>query len=176
MSNIAQQILTDWNPSRGVGNVGLANSNRHLSLRLGISSSKGRVNTMGSAADMELRHKDRGNSWCFTLATGTRDVSAADDTSLLLNVGCAQSSLSVLLSTPESLDVMVANDGLRTELHAGNAFETFPNDIAKRPRTVVNNNNDIIENTPGNYYYCFIIVFGAYHRVVVINLQFFVFL
>lgn len=130
MSNIAQQILTDWNPSRGVGNVGLASSNRHLSLRLGISSSKGRVNTTGSAADMELRHKDRGNSWRFTLATGTRDVSAADDTSLLLNVGCAQSSLSVLLSTPESLDVMVARTtgserSYTRETHSELLFQTI---------------------------------------------------
>jgi len=97
-------ILTDWNLSSVPGNVGFANSNRHLNVRPGISLSMGRANTIGGS-DIELRHRDNGKSWFFILRTGTRDISA-DDTSLLLNFGWAQSSLSVLLSTPESLDVM----------------------------------------------------------------------
>jgi len=97
-------ILTDWNLSSVPGKVGLANSNRHLNLRPGISLSMGRANTIGGS-DIELRHRDNGKSWFFILRTGTKDISA-DDTSLLLNFGCAKSSLSVLLSTPESLDVI----------------------------------------------------------------------
>jgi len=86
------------------GNVGLANSNRHLNLRPGISLNMGRANKMGGS-DIELRHRDNGNSWFFILCTGTSDISA-DDTRFLLNFGWAKSSLSVLLSTPESLDVI----------------------------------------------------------------------
>lgn len=96
--------LTLWNLSNVPENVGLANSNKHLNFRLGISSRTGLANTMGLLT--ELRHKDNGNSRVFILCTGTIDMSA-DDTSLLLNIGCAQSSLSVLLSTPESLEVIV---------------------------------------------------------------------
>lgn len=107
--------LTLWNLSSVPGNVGLANSNRHLSLRLGISSRTGLANTMGSLT--ELRHKDNGNSWFFIRWTGTTDMSA-DDTSLLLNIGCAQSSLSVLLSTPESLEVIAYWVGFRSGARA----------------------------------------------------------
>lgn len=106
------RILTDWNLSNVLGNTGLASSNRHLNLRPGISSSTGRANTIGS--DTVLRHSDSGNSWLprtlRILRMGITDMSIEDDDTsrLFWNMGWAQSSLSVLLSTPESLEVMSA--------------------------------------------------------------------
>jgi len=85
IEGVEEAILTDWNLSSVPGNAGLANSNRHLNVRPGISLSMGRVNTIGGS-DKELRHRDNGKSWFFILRTGTRDISA-DDTSLLLNFG-----------------------------------------------------------------------------------------
>lgn len=108
------EILTDWNLSNVLGNDGLANSNKHLNLRPDMSSSTGRANTIGSGT--VLRHSDSGNSWLLRalriLRTGITDMSTVDDDTILLpwNMGWAQSSLSVLLSTPESLDVITPAD------------------------------------------------------------------